>query len=63
MIISSSSACIGLLLGGPGLIVGAMLGGKKKDRTFIGTFKDGRRFMATADKKTYMSLQMASLNN
>jgi len=46
-----------LALGPIGLLAGLMLGGKGKDVTFIALHKDGRKFMATTDAKTYTKIQ------
>ena len=37
--------------------VGLLLGGKKKEVTFIARFKDGRKMLATTDNKTFVSLK------
>lgn len=49
-----------LVLGPVGLLAGALLGGKKKEITFIAKFKDGRKLLATADSKTFTKLQAAA---
>jgi hypothetical protein len=36
-----------------------MLGGRKKEVTFIARFKDGRKLLATTDSSTYTKLQAA----
>ncbi len=48
-----------LLLGPVGLLAGALLGGKKQEVTFVAKLKDGRKFMATTDKKTFIKLKAA----
>ncbi|CAM2894746.1 hypothetical protein [Vibrio rarus] len=48
-----------LALGPAGLLAGLLLGGKKKDITFIAKFKDGRKLLATTDSKSYTKLQSA----
>ena len=48
-----------LALGPVGLLAGLVLGGKSKDVTFIAIHKDGRKFMATTDSKTYTKIQAA----
>lgn len=48
-----------LLLGPVGLLAGLLLGGKKKEVTFIAKFKDGRKLLATTDSKTFTKLQAA----
>lgn len=46
----------GALLGPLGLIAGAVAGGRGKDVTFVATFRDGRRLLATTDSETYTRL-------
>ena len=46
-----------VILGPVGLLAGLLLGGKKKEITFVAKFKDGRRLMATTDSKTFTKLQ------
>ncbi len=46
-----------LILGPVGLLAGLLLGGKKKEVTFIAKFRDGRKFMATTDSGTFTKLQ------
>ncbi|WP_116645244.1 hypothetical protein [Salinivibrio sp. HTSP] len=48
-----------LLLGPAGLLAGLLLGGKKKEVTFVAKFKDGRKLLATTDSKTFTKLQAA----
>ena len=48
-----------LLLGPAGLLAGLLLGGKKKEVTFIAKFHDGRKLLATTDSKTFTKLQAA----
>lgn len=48
-----------LVLGPIGLLAGLMLGGKKKEVTFVARFKDGRRLLATTDNATFIELQAA----
>lgn len=45
------------LLGPAGLLAGLLLGGKKKEVTFIARFKDGRKMLATTDSKTFTKIQ------
>jgi hypothetical protein len=53
---------VGGVLAGPiGLIAGAILGGNKKDVTFVAEIEDGRKFMATTDSKTFIKLQAAAM--
>lgn len=51
----------GVLMGPLGLIAGAILGGNRKDVTFIAELSEGRKFMATTDSKTYTELQAKSM--
>ena len=46
-----------VILGPVGLLAGLLLGGKKKEVTFIAKFKDGRKLLATTDNKTFTKLQ------
>ncbi len=46
-----------LILGPVGLLAGLLLGGKKKEVTFIAKFKDGRKLLASNDSKTFTKLQ------
>lgn len=48
-----------VLLGPVGLLAGLLLGGKKKEVTFVAKFKDGRKMLATTDAKTYTKIQAA----
>ena len=48
-----------VILGPVGLLAGLLLGGKKKEITFVGKFRDGRKFLATTDSKTFTKLQAA----
>lgn len=50
----------GVLLGPLGLVGGALLGGNKKEITFIAIFKDGKKMLATTDSKTFTQIQAAS---
>jgi hypothetical protein len=49
----------GLLLGAVGMVADALAGGNKKTVTFVLEFRDGRRLLATVDRKTYTKLQSA----
>lgn len=49
----------GLVLGPAGLIAGALVGGRKKNVTFILELVDGRRMLATVDSSTFTKLQGA----
>ena len=46
-----------VILGPIGLLAGLLLGGKKKEITFVAKFKDGRKLLATTDSKTFTKLQ------
>jgi hypothetical protein len=48
-----------LALGPLGLLAGVLVGGRKKNVTFVAKFKDGRRLLATTDSKTFTTLQAA----
>ena len=48
-----------LVLGPVGLLAGLLLGGRKKEVTFVAKFKDGRKLLATTDSGTYTKLQAA----
>jgi hypothetical protein len=48
-----------VILGPVGLLAGLLLGGRKKDVTFVAKFKDGRRILATTDSKTFIKIQAA----
>ncbi|MGH1595477.1 hypothetical protein ACRBEJ_15935 [Yersinia proxima] len=53
---------IGGVLAGPvGILAGALLGGNKKEITFVAELDDGRKFMATTDSKSFTSLKAASM--
>ena len=47
------------LLGPLGAIGGILLGGNKKEVVFSCYFKDGRKFMATTDSKTFTKISAA----
>lgn len=49
-----------VLLGPVGLLAGLLAGGRGKDVTFVATFKDGRRLMATTDSKAFTKLRAAT---
>lgn len=57
---AAKAAIGGLSLGVVGLAAGLLTSGGK-DVTFIATFKDGRRLLATADSKTYTAIMAARL--
>ena len=46
-----------VILGPVGLLAGLLLGGRKKEVTFIAKFKDGKKMLASTDSKTYTKLQ------
>lgn len=48
-----------LVLGPVGLLAGLLLGGKKKEVTFVAKLKDGRKFLATADSGIFTKLKAA----
>ncbi|MGY6274993.1 hypothetical protein [Methylomonas sp. MgM2] len=48
-----------VILGPVGLLAGLLLGGKKKEVTFVAKFKDGRKLLASTDSKTFTKLQAA----
>ena len=52
----------GLIFGPVGLLAGLVLGGRKKEVTFVAKFKDGRRFIATTDSATWTQIQAAALH-
>ena len=56
---ATAGAIGGLLLGPVGLVAGALAGGNKNEVTFIGYLNDGKKFMATTDRKTFTNLQTA----
>jgi hypothetical protein len=49
----------GVILGPAGLLAGLLLGGKKKEVTFVAKFNDNRKMLATTDSKTFSQLQAA----
>jgi hypothetical protein len=49
-----------IVFGPAGLLAGLLLGGRKKEVTFVAKLKDGRKFMATTDPNTYTKLKAAS---
>jgi hypothetical protein len=49
-----------VLLGPAGMLAGLLLGGKKKEVTFVAEFKDGRKFMGTTDSKSYTKIKAAT---
>jgi len=48
-----------VLLGPVGLLAGLLVGGRKKEVTFVARFKDGRKLLGTTDSKTFTKLQAA----
>ena len=50
----------GALLGPVGLLGGLVVGGRGTDVTFIAKLKDGRKFLATTDSKTFTKIQAAT---
>lgn len=49
------------LLGPVGLLAGLLMGGRRKEVTFVASFKDGRKLMATTDNKTFVMMKAASI--
>jgi hypothetical protein len=49
-----------ILLGPVGLLAGLLLGGRKKEVTFVARFKDGRKILATTDSRAFTELQAAT---
>lgn len=47
------------LFGPVGLLAGMLVGGRSKQVTFVGVFRDGRKLLATTDSKTYTKLLAA----
>lgn len=50
----------GVLLGPVGLLAGLLMGGNRKQITFVAEFHDHRRFLGTADVATYNNLLAAT---
>jgi len=50
----------GLLFGPVGLVAGALAGGNKKETCFACYLKNGKKFMAVTDAKTYQKIQAMS---
>jgi hypothetical protein len=48
-----------VILGPVGLLAGLLLGGKKKEVTFVAKFKDGRRLLATTDSAAFVKMKAA----
>lgn len=52
---------VGATVFGPaGLLAGLLLGGKKTEVTFVARLKDGRKFLASTDSKTFSALRAAA---
>jgi hypothetical protein len=49
-----------VILGPVGLLAGLLLGGRKKEVTFVARLKDGRKILATTDNQTFIKLQSAA---
>jgi len=49
-----------ILLGPAGLLAGLLLGGKKKEVTFVAKFKDDKKMLGSTDSETYKTM-MASI--
>ncbi len=52
----------GIATGGVGLVAGALFGGRKKTMTFACELKDGRKFMAVTDRKSWTKIQAATFS-
>jgi len=52
-----------LIFGAVGLLAGLLVGGRKKEVTFVAKFKDGRKLLATTDNKTFIKLQAATFQS
>ncbi len=50
---------VGAALLGPVGLIGAVLGGKKKEVTFVAQFKNGRRLFATCDHDDFVLMKAA----
>lgn len=51
-------AAAATIAAGPiGTVASLLISGKKKKITFIAKLRDGRKFMATADNKTFIQIQ------
>ncbi len=48
------------ILGPVGLLAGLLIGGKKKQVTFVVKFKNGKKMLASTDNKTFTKLQAAT---
>ena len=51
------------LIGPVGAIAGIILGGNKKDVTFVVEFEDGRKLMGTSDSKSYQKVIAAKMKS
>ena len=59
---SAGWGLVGAALFGPvGLLAGALAGGNRKEIAFAVYLKDGRKFLAVADPKTYQQIVAASM--
>ena len=52
----------GILFGPVGLLAGLLVGGKRKEVTFICKLQDGRKFLGTCKEKIYKEIQVGLLS-
>ncbi len=48
-----------LALGPVGLLAGLLIGGNKKEVTFVAKFRDGRKILATVESKAFTQMKAA----
>ncbi|ODT77710.1 MAG: hypothetical protein ABS76_26620 [Pelagibacterium sp. SCN 64-44] len=51
----------GALLGPAGLLAGLLLGGRGEETTFVAKLKDGRKFLASVDKRAWPKMLAAQM--
>ena len=51
----------GALLGPAGLLAGLLLGGRREETTFVAKLKDGRKFLASVDKRAWPKILAAQM--